>query len=118
MKYSFKEEAIGMDGEFFLVDADANPVSSIGIIGGEKGYPEECEGGGYLEDCVAVEVNTVPVPRSEGPKKFADNILSCINAVERKIAPLNLSVSIERLQDPTDEAVDWQEARRALFDKD
>ena len=30
----------------------------------------------------------------------------------------DLSVSIERLQDPTDEIVDWQEARRALLDKD
>ena len=30
----------------------------------------------------------------------------------------DLSVSIERLQDPTDETVDWQEARRALLDQD
>jgi predicted DNA-binding protein len=30
----------------------------------------------------------------------------------------DLSISIERLQDPTDEVLDWQEARRALLDKD
>ena len=30
----------------------------------------------------------------------------------------DLSVSIERLQDPTDETVDWQEARHALLDQD
>jgi len=30
----------------------------------------------------------------------------------------DLSVAIERLRDPTDEAVDWQEARRALLAED
>jgi len=30
----------------------------------------------------------------------------------------DLSVAIERLRDPTDEGVDWQEARRALLAED
>ena len=30
----------------------------------------------------------------------------------------DLSIAIERLRDPTDEAVNWQEARRALLAKD
>lgn len=30
----------------------------------------------------------------------------------------DLSVAIERLQDPTDESLDWEEARRALLSGD
>jgi predicted DNA-binding protein len=30
----------------------------------------------------------------------------------------DLSVSIERLRDPTDETIDWEEARRALLAED
>ena len=30
----------------------------------------------------------------------------------------DLSVSIERLRDPTDESIDWEEARRALLAED
>ena len=30
----------------------------------------------------------------------------------------DLSIAIERLRDPTDEAVNWQEARRALLAED
>ena len=30
----------------------------------------------------------------------------------------DLSIALERLQDPTDENVDWEEAKRALLSKD
>jgi predicted DNA-binding protein len=30
----------------------------------------------------------------------------------------DLSVAIERLQDPTDETLDWEDAKRALLSKD
>ncbi|MDT8442732.1 MAG: ribbon-helix-helix protein, CopG family [Desulfuromonadales bacterium] len=30
----------------------------------------------------------------------------------------DISVALERLRDPSDESIDWQEARRALLDQD
>ena len=93
--YQFNEPAVGMDGEFFLLDSNTfTPRSSIGIIGGEKGDPVLCNGGGYLEDCVAVEINPRPASKSEGKEVFADNILACINEVQAKVIPLNLMVDI------------------------
>jgi len=92
--YSFTEPAVGTDAEFFLKNASDEPVSSVGIIGGEKDDPILCEGGGYLEDCVAVEINPVPATLSEGATVFADNIVKCMDAVEAIITPLDLSIDI------------------------
>jgi RHH-type transcriptional regulator, rel operon repressor / antitoxin RelB len=40
-------------------------------------------------------------------------------AIEAYLEDFNdLSLAIERLRDPADETVDWQEARRALLDQD
>lgn len=40
-------------------------------------------------------------------------------AIETYLEDFNdLAIAIERLQDPADETVDWQEARRALLDQD
>lgn len=97
--FKFDEDSIGSDGEFFLTKSNRAgdgtlAVSSVGIIGGEKDDPIICDGGGYLEDCVAVEINPVPSTRSQGRTVFADNIIKCINAVKRKIEPLDLSIDI------------------------
>jgi len=96
--FQFNEPAVGTDGEFFLIGENGVPCSSIGIIGGEKGDPVLCEGGGYLEDCVAVEINPRPATFSEGKEVFANNIISCIEEVRAKIAPLNLKVDISPAQ--------------------
>ena len=93
-EFKFNEPAIGMDGEFFLVDAGGHPISAVGLVGGEKGRPIPCDGGGYLEDCVAVEINPYPVPFSQGREIFADNIALCIEEVRSKIKKLNLDVCI------------------------
>lgn len=40
-------------------------------------------------------------------------------AIEAYLEDFNdLSLAIERLRDPADETIDWQEARRALLDQD
>ncbi|MDO3379750.1 ribbon-helix-helix domain-containing protein [Geoalkalibacter halelectricus] len=40
-------------------------------------------------------------------------------AIEAYLEDFNdLTLAIERLRDPADETVDWQEARRALLDQD
>jgi hypothetical protein len=93
-KYLFKEDAVGMDGEFFLVDGSGQPMSSVGLIGGSKDSPEECEGGAYLEDCVAVEINPIPATISEGSNVFSSNILKCMEVVEAKAKELSLSIDI------------------------
>jgi len=92
--FKFDEPAIGTDGEFFLMDAGGNAISSEGLIGGRKENPVLCDGGGYLEDCVTVEINPDPVPASVGAAQFSANIQKCIDEVTRKAASLELSIDI------------------------
>jgi len=92
--FTFDEPAVGTDGEFFLMDAGGNAISSEGLIGGRKENPVLCDGGGYLEDCVTVEINPDPVPASVGAAQFSTNIQKCIDEVTRKAANLDLSIDI------------------------
>ena len=92
--FKFDEPAVGTDAEFFLVDASGMPISSEGLIGGKKAAPVLCDGGGYLEDCVTVEINPDPVPASVGAAEFSLNIRKCINEVTIVAEALDLSVDI------------------------
>ncbi len=97
-EFKFNEIAVGCDAEGFLLNKNGKPVSVEGLLGGLKGAPEKCEGGGYLEDCVAFEINPDPVPVSVGAEQFVRNIRSCIAAVEVKAQALNLSISLTPVQ--------------------
>ena len=90
----FNEVSVGCDGEGFLLDSRGKPVPAVGLLGGEKGKPLACEGGGYLEDCVAWEINPDPVGVSEGKEKFIANVVACLDAVRRKATTLDLEVDI------------------------
>jgi hypothetical protein len=92
--FRFDEPAIGTDGEFFLYNRDGEYVSSVGKIGGRKEDPILCAGGGYLEDCVTVEINPDPVPESEGASVFSSNIQSCIDSVNIHAGKLDLAIDI------------------------
>lgn len=94
-EYSFTEVAVGSDAEGFFVNKEGRAVPVVGLLGGTKGTPIECDGGGYLEDCVAWEINPEPVPLSEGADKFADNIIKCLDTVKSKALALDLSVDIK-----------------------
>ena len=92
--FRFDEPAIGTDGEFFLYNREGEYVSSVGKIGGRKEDPILCAGGGYLEDCVTVEINPDPVPESVGAKVFSNNIQSCIDSVNIHAGKLDLAIDI------------------------
>ena len=91
---TFDEISVGMDGEGFLVNSSGIAVSSEGLLGGVKGGPILCKGGGYLEDCVAWEINTEPVPLSKGRELFIQNVQSCLDSVRRKATTLDLEIDI------------------------
>ena len=92
--FKFDEPAVGTDAEFFLVDASGTPISAEGLIGGKKAAPVLCDGGGYLEDCVTVEINPDPVPASAGAKDFSINIAKCIDEVTKVANAIDLDVDI------------------------
>jgi len=95
----FDVPSIGCDGDGFFVDSKGTPVSVIGKLGGEKGNPQTCEHGGYLEDCVAFEINPEPVPYSgdlnESAGLFARNIHHCLRAVNVKAQELKLKTKLQ-----------------------
>lgn len=93
-EYEFDSVSVGMDGEGFFVRESGYPVPVVGLLGGEKGKPLECEGGGYLEDCVAWEINPVPVTVEQGRDHFIENVVKCLDAVRRKASSLDLQVDI------------------------
>ena len=81
----FKNITIGSDPEFFIYKDD-KPVSSIGIIKGEKHTPDEVEPGyGVLKDNVLIEGNIPPADNKEDFIKNFKNlkrIMSDILAVK------------------------------------
>lgn len=93
--YEFDEPAIGTDAEGFLSTKTGEAVPAIGILEGDKDHPTRIERGGYLVDCVAWEINPVPVPFSSGHEEFYNNIRACISEIGKIVRPLNLKVSIE-----------------------
>ena len=81
---------VGCDPEFFLLH-NGTPVPSCDLIGGDKGFPILCEGGGYLEDNVAVEINPHPAATADD---FYKNIKAVMDSVTTIIKPLALEVDI------------------------
>ena len=66
----FKNITVGSDPEFFIFKDD-KPVSSIGIINGEKHSPDEVEPGyGVLKDNVLIEGN---IPPAGNKQDFINN---------------------------------------------
>ncbi len=97
-EFKFNEVAVGCDIEGFWLNSKGKPVSVEGLLGGVKGHPLPCDGGGYLEDCVAFEINPDPVPVSVGSKGFVTNIRKCISAVDVKARELNFTTSLTPVQ--------------------
>lgn len=101
----FKNITIGSDPEFFIYKDNA-PVSSIGIINGEKHSPDEVEPGyGVLKDNVLIEGN---IPPADNKEDFVNNfknlkrIMSDILAVGgyKLVCADSASFTKEQLKDP------------------
>jgi len=89
------EVSIGCDGEGFFLNGEGSPIPSVGLLGGSKGRPKACEGGGYQEDCVAWEINPDPVGIESGGKPaFISNVGKCLDEVRRQASLLDLEVDI------------------------
>jgi hypothetical protein len=94
-EYLFDEVSVGMDGEGFLVNPrGGGVVPVVGLLGGVKGSPTPCDGGGFLEDCVAWEINPTPVTITQGKAAFVSNVVKCLDAVKRRAAELDLEIDI------------------------
>jgi len=80
-------------------------------------------------------LNMMEVPMSQITARLPDDVVTALDkaaqtlhrsradvirqAIEAYLEDFgDLSVAIERLQDPTDECLDWEEARRALLSED
>lgn len=89
---------VGCDPEGFAVDNEGNPVPLCDLLGGDKGNPKPCDGGGFLEDNVMFELNPNYAATRE---EFLTNVKKCMKAVEDILQPLDLKVDItpERLFD-------------------
>ena len=97
-KFRFNEIAVGCDAEGFWLNKKGKPVSVEGKLGGMKGTPLLCDGGGYLEDCVAFEINPEPVPISVGADGFVTNIRKCLSAVDIEANKLGFTTSLTPVQ--------------------
>lgn len=83
---------VGCDPEGFFVDKNGAPVPIVGLLGGGKGTPIPCKGGGYLEDGTAFEINITPAATA---KEFLTNIKSVMAAIDVRAKELDMSISIE-----------------------
>lgn len=69
---------LGSDPEFFIVNSEGQPLSSIGLVGGSKENPKSLGDGFFVqEDNVALEINIPPASTRE------EFISSMINATSR-----------------------------------
>jgi len=106
---------LGSDPEFFLVNSEGKPISSIRKLRGTKRRPRKTEHGFIQEDNVLAEVNTnIATTREE----FINNHLLVIKDLEDIIKPLDLSVDISASQIFDDDQLNSSAAWIAGCDED
>ncbi|MDE3022863.1 MAG: hypothetical protein KGI54_13565 [Pseudomonadota bacterium] len=84
----------GCDPELFLRDPKTGQmISSIGLIGGSKDFPQAIgEGCAVQEDNVAVEFN---IPPSKSAEDFITSINFALNTIRQRAKELGLELCIE-----------------------
>ena len=76
---------LGCDPELFLVSADGQPRSSIGLVGGSKANPRPIgigDGFAVQEDNVAIEFN---IPPAATKAEWMERVPAAMKALEREV---------------------------------
>jgi len=98
---------IGHDAEVFVVNGVGTPISSIGIVPGNKEYPFEVPCGAVQADNVLAEVNIHPANSAEEFVHNTKSVLPSLRAIVKETdASYDISAAISSYVFPDDELND------------
>jgi hypothetical protein len=119
LRFDRSEITVGCDAELpAFYNNNGMGASLVGLIGGKKGRPVKCEGGGYLADGVMAEMNVDPVPGTEaGCNQFVININLCMDAIGTAIYPHDLNFKVKDSVEYHDRELQTKQSRESGCDK-